>query len=132
MKETDAIDFMTCHDIEGPFFYGKSVLLTGPCLPETQTKQLEEKWINSLSKFEPSSVVFCPFGSQSMLQKEEFQELLLGFELSGLPFLVALTPPEGCLTIEDALPEGFQQRVQGRGSVHHACLVGFHNHKSYY
>ncbi|XWS10052.1 hypothetical protein CRYUN_Cryun39dG0042700 [Craigia yunnanensis] len=124
VKESDAIAFRTCRDIEGPFCdyvaqrYGKSVLLSGPCLPETPTKQLEEKWVNWLSKFEPSSVVFCSFGSQSMLQKEEFQELLLGFELSGLPFLVALTPPQGCLTIEDALPEGFQERVPGRGLVH--------------
>ncbi|XWS28047.1 hypothetical protein CRYUN_Cryun25bG0032200 [Craigia yunnanensis] len=66
----------------------------------------------------PSSVVFCAFGSQITLQKDEFQELVLGFELSGKPFLVALTPPDGCTTIEEALPEGFQERVQGRGLVH--------------
>ncbi|XVF18748.1 hypothetical protein REPUB_Repub11eG0049900 [Reevesia pubescens] len=124
VKESDAIAFRTCREIEGPFCdyvaqrYGKSVLLSGPCLPEIQTKQLEEKWINWLSKFEPSSIVFCSLGSQNTLGKEEFQELLLGFELSGLPFLVALKPPQGCLTIEEALPEGFQDRVQGRGLVH--------------
>ncbi|XVF18749.1 hypothetical protein REPUB_Repub11eG0050000 [Reevesia pubescens] len=89
-----------------------------PCLPEIHTKQLEEKWVNWLSKFEPSSIVFCSLGSENTLGKEEFQELLLGFELSGLPFLIALKPPQGCLTIEEALPEGFQDRVQGRGLVH--------------
>ncbi|XP_022718008.1 UDP-glycosyltransferase 79B6-like [Durio zibethinus] len=124
VKESDAIAFRTYREIEGPFCdyvaqrFGKSVLLSGPCLPETQTQQLEDKWANWLNKFEPSSVVFCSFGSQSMLEKDEFQELLLGFELSGLPFLVALKPPQGCLTIEEALPEGFQERVRGRGLVH--------------
>ncbi|XP_022718009.1 UDP-glycosyltransferase 79B6-like [Durio zibethinus] len=124
VKERDAIAFRTYREIEGPFCdyvaqrFGKSVLLSGPCLPETQTQQLEDKWANWLNKFEPSSVVFCSFGSQSMLEKDEFQELLLGFELSGLPFLVALKPPQGCLTIEEALPEGFQERVRGRGLVH--------------
>ncbi|XVE50156.1 hypothetical protein DITRI_Ditri01bG0139400 [Diplodiscus trichospermus] len=126
VKESDAIAFRTCREIEGPFVdyvaqrFGKSVFLSGPCLPETQTKQIEEKWVNWLSKFEPSSVVFCSFGSQSMLTntKQQFQELLLGFELSGLPFLAALSPPQGCLTVEEAFPEGFEERVEGRGSVY--------------
>ncbi|EOY13145.1 UDP-Glycosyltransferase superfamily protein [Theobroma cacao] len=34
------------------------------------------------------------------------------------PFLVALTPPDGCTRIEEALPEGFQERIQGRGLLH--------------
>ncbi|XVF18754.1 hypothetical protein REPUB_Repub11eG0050500 [Reevesia pubescens] len=133
VKESDAIAFRTCREIEGPFCdyvaqrYGKSVLLSGPCLPEIQTKQLEEKWVNWLSKFELSSIVFCSLGSQNTLGKEEFQELLLGFELSGLPFLVDLKPPQGCLMIEAALPEGFQDRVQGRGLVH---VVGFRRSSS--
>ncbi|XVE50161.1 hypothetical protein DITRI_Ditri01bG0139900 [Diplodiscus trichospermus] len=58
-------------------------MLTGPCLPETKAAELEEKWANWLSKFEP-----------------------------------ALTPPDGCTTVEEPLPEGFQERVQGRGLVH--------------
>ncbi|XVF78673.1 hypothetical protein PTKIN_Ptkin14bG0154400 [Pterospermum kingtungense] len=123
-KESDVLAFRTYREIEGPYcdyvaqHFGKPVMLSGPCFPESQTKPLEEKWVNWLSKFEPSSVVFCSFGSQSILQKEEFQELLLGFELSGLPFLVALAPPQGYLTVEDAFPEGFQERVQGRGLVY--------------
>ncbi|RVW18071.1 UDP-glycosyltransferase 79B6 [Vitis vinifera] len=39
-----------------------------------------------------------------------------GLELTGLPFLVALKPPTGAATIEEALPEGFKERVGGRGS----------------
>ncbi|XVF78670.1 hypothetical protein PTKIN_Ptkin14bG0154100 [Pterospermum kingtungense] len=124
IKESDAIAFRTFREIEGPFCdyvaqkSGKPVMLSGPCLPEAKANQLDEKWASWLSRFEPGSVVLCSFGSQSMLQKEEFQEVLLGFELSGLPFLVALRPPQGCLTVEDAFPEGFQERVQGRGLVY--------------
>ncbi|TYG82165.1 hypothetical protein ES288_D01G065600v1 [Gossypium darwinii] len=145
---SDAIAFRTCRETEGPFCdyfargIGKSVLLTGPCLPETNTQQLDEKWVSWLSQFEPGSVVFCSFGSQSVLQKDEFQELVLGFELCGLPFLVALKPPQGFSTVEEALPEGFQDRVGGRGLVyggwvpqeqllHHPNIGCFVNHCGY-
>ncbi|EOY13147.1 UDP-Glycosyltransferase superfamily protein, putative [Theobroma cacao] len=128
IEENHAIAFRTYREIEGPFCdyfveqFGKTVLLRGPCFPETKNTQLEEKWACWLSNFEPSSVVFCAFGSQITLQKEEFQELVLGLELSGLPFLVALRPPQGCVTVEESLPEGFEQRVQGRGLVHGGWL----------
>uniref|UniRef100_A0A5B7BWZ6 Putative UDP-glycosyltransferase 79B6-like n=1 Tax=Davidia involucrata TaxID=16924 RepID=A0A5B7BWZ6_DAVIN len=126
MKESDAISIRTCHEIEGPFCdylgsqYGKRVLLTGPVLPEPSTEPapLEERWVEWLGRFEPSSVVCCIFGSQFILEKDQFQELLLGFELTGLPFLVALKPPQGTKSIEEALPDGFEERVQGRGLVH--------------
>ncbi|CAJ1961810.1 unnamed protein product [Sphenostylis stenocarpa] len=39
------------------------------------------------------------------------------FELTGMPFLVALKPPIGTETIESALPEGFNERTKGRGMV---------------
>ncbi|KAJ0044716.1 hypothetical protein Pint_04643 [Pistacia integerrima] len=124
LKESDAIALRTCNEIEGPFCdyiaqqYSKPVLLTGPVLPETSATQLEEKWDKWLNKFEAGSVAYCAFGSQITLQKEQFQEIILGFELSGSPFLVALTPPHGYSTIEEALPEGFKERVGDRGWVH--------------
>ncbi|KAK8514579.1 hypothetical protein V6N13_103258 [Hibiscus sabdariffa] len=148
MIESDAVAFRTCRETEGPFLdyvgkaLGKPVLLSGPCLPETKTEQLDDKWASWLSQFEPGSVVFCSFGSQSELQRDEFQELVLGFELSGLPFLVALKPPQGCSTVEEALPEGFQERVKGRGLIyggwvpqelllHHPNIGCFVNHCGY-
>ncbi|CBI20243.3 unnamed protein product, partial [Vitis vinifera] len=78
----------------------------------------EDRWAQWLSGFKPGSVIFCAFGSQNFPEKDQFQELLLGLELTGLPFLVALKPPTGAATIEEALPEGFQERVGGRGVVH--------------
>ncbi|CAL2255173.1 unnamed protein product [Prunus armeniaca] len=63
------------------------------------------------------SVVFCAFESQLILEKDQFQELVLGFELTGLPFFVVLKPPAAYATIEEALPDEFEERVKGRGVV---------------
>ena len=124
MKGCDAISIRTCQEIEGPFCdylasqYGKPVLLTGAVLPKPLPTPLEDRWAQWLGGFKPGSVIFCAFGSQNFPGKDQFQELLLGLELTGLPFLVALKPPTGAATIEEALPEGFQERVGGRGVVH--------------
>ncbi|KAL8042476.1 hypothetical protein ABFX02_09G053600 [Erythranthe guttata] len=121
----DAIGVRTCSEMEGPMCeyvsrqYGKPVILTGPVLPRVQEEvPLEEKWDTWLSKFDEKSVVYCAFGSQTILQKKQFQEMLLGFEMTGLPFIVAMSKPHGADTIEEALPEGFTERVGGRGVVH--------------
>ena len=122
---SDAMAFRTYHEVEGPYcdylrkHYGKPVLLTGPVLPETPaTKLLDEKWTNWLCNFKQGAVVYCAFGSQNKLQKDQFQELLLGFKLCRQPFLVALSTPDGCATIEEAFPEGFEVSVKGRGWVY--------------
>ena len=126
MIVSDAISIRTCQEIEGPFCdyiasqYGKQVFLTGPVLPKPSATRtpLEDRWAQWLGGFDTGSVIFCAFGSQSFLKMDQFQELLLGFELTGLPFLVALRPPIGAATVEEALPEGFKERVGGRGVVH--------------
>ncbi|CAA7049101.1 unnamed protein product [Microthlaspi erraticum] len=124
----DFIANRTCEEIEGKFCdyigsqYQKKVLLTGPMFPEPdKSKPLEDKWNHWLSGFGPGSVVYCALGSQITLEKDQFQELCLGMELTGLPFFVAVTPPKGTKTIQEALPEGFEERVKGRyqkGSQH--------------
>ncbi|GMN53914.1 hypothetical protein TIFTF001_023040 [Ficus carica] len=123
--ECDAFAIKSCREIEGPFLEfietqsGQPILLAGPVIPEPPviSTGLEPKWINFLSQFKAGSVVYCAFGSECILKKDQFQELLLGFELSGLPFLAALKPPQGAETIEEALPVGFVDRVGSRGVV---------------
>ncbi|XP_073126148.1 UDP-glycosyltransferase 79B9-like [Henckelia pumila] len=120
----DFISIRTCRELEGAMCdymsrqYNKPVVLTGPILPETPECGLEEKWAEWLSRFESRSVVYCAFGSQHILQKNQFQELVLGFEMTGLPFLLALSKPKGANSLEEALPEGFSERVGDRGVVH--------------
>ncbi|KAK4439157.1 Anthocyanidin 3-O-glucoside 2'''-O-xylosyltransferase [Sesamum alatum] len=124
MQGCDAIGIRTCRELEGPMCdylseqYNKPVFLSGPVLPENPKGPLEEKWDKWLSKFEPKSVVYCAFGSQLILQKNQFQEMVLGFEMTGLPFFVAVSKPHGAESIEEALPEGFLERVGDRGVVH--------------
>lgn len=120
----DAIAFKTCREMEGPYCdyvetqFGKPVILAGPVVPESPTAELDEKWAEWFDGFEAKTVIYCAFGSECILNKAQFQELLLGFELTGLPFFTALKPPMGVESIEAALPEGFEERMQGRGIVH--------------
>ncbi|KAK1378656.1 Glycosyltransferase [Heracleum sosnowskyi] len=121
--ECDAIAYKTCRELEGPYceylqnHLKKPVLLAGPVVPEPPTSKLDEKWVKWLGRSKAKSVIFCAFGSECVLRKDQFQELVLGLELTGLPFLAALRPPFGAENIESALPEGFTKRIQGRGVV---------------
>ncbi|KFK35925.1 hypothetical protein AALP_AA4G054400 [Arabis alpina] len=126
LMNCDIVAIRTCAEIEGKLCdfierqCQRKVLLTGPMLPELQdrsSKQLEDRWNHWLNGFEPGSVVFCAFGTHCFLEKDQFQELCLGMELTGLPFLLAVMPPRGSSTIQEALPEGFEERVKGRGVV---------------
>ncbi|MED6191636.1 hypothetical protein PIB30_001915 [Stylosanthes scabra] len=123
-KLADAVGFKGCGEIDGIYadymetVLGKPCLLSGPLLPEPSDIALEKKWESWLNGFKPGSIVYCAYGSESPLQQNQFQELLLGLELTGLPFLAALKPPTGFDSIEEALPEGFKERVEGRGVVY--------------
>ncbi|KAK5834395.1 hypothetical protein PVK06_018273 [Gossypium arboreum] len=124
LSDCDIIGFKTCREIEGPYGeyigsqFGKPVIFAGPVVPNPPKIALEKQWEKLLSKFQPKTMIFCAFGSECVLKKDQFQELVLGLELTGLPFLVALKPPMGAKTIESALPEGFQERLKGRGILH--------------
>lgn len=129
MKESDAIAMRTCKEMEDSLCdylssqFNKPVFLTGPALPEPSTAaKLDTQWTEWLDQFEPKSVVFCAFGTQWVLEKDQFQELLLGFELTNLPFLVALKLPSGYSTLEEALPSGFEERTKGRGMIYQDWL----------
>ncbi|KAK2369822.1 cyanidin 3-O-galactoside 2''-O-xylosyltransferase FGGT1 [Trifolium repens] len=123
-SSADAIGYKGCREIDGPYVeylgsvYGKPSLLSGPLLPETPETSLDEKWVSWFKGFNHGSVVFCAYGSEGPLEKNQFEELLLGLELTGFPFLAALKPPIGFDSIEDALPEGFNERVKGKGIVY--------------
>nr|GME11709.1 UDP-glycosyltransferase 79B6-like [Ipomoea batatas]GME20247.1 UDP-glycosyltransferase 79B6-like [Ipomoea batatas] len=126
LKRCDAIAMRACNEMEGHYCnyiaseFGKRVYCTGPLLPEPPREEepFEDEIARWLEKFEQNSVIFCAFGSEMVLEKEQFQELVLGLELTSLPFLVAVRPPEGSSSIEEALPEGFQERVKGKAIVH--------------
>ncbi|KAM6579665.1 hypothetical protein CsatA_003439 [Cannabis sativa] len=120
----DVIGIKGCREIDGLLLdflekdFRKPLLITGPLIPDPPSEPLEKKWQDFLGEFNPNSVIYCCFGSEVILTKSQFQELLLGLELSGLPFLAALRTPSGVDSIEEALPDGFQERIGGRGVVY--------------
>ncbi|XP_062105904.1 cyanidin 3-O-galactoside 2''-O-xylosyltransferase FGGT1-like [Humulus lupulus] len=124
LTDCDVIGYRACREIDGPFAdylekeFGKPLLLSGPLIPDTPSYSLEHKWVDFLGQFTPGSVIYCGFGSEVILSKDRFQELLLGLELSGLPFLAALRTPLEVGSIEEALPEGFKERIGGKGVVY--------------
>ncbi|XP_078165519.1 anthocyanidin-3-O-glucoside rhamnosyltransferase-like [Carex rostrata] len=133
----------TCMEMEGKYieFYesqqGK-LLLAGPVVPETPQGDLDKLWANWLAEFPEKSVVFCSFGSETFLTDEAVEELLLGLEVTGFPFLVVLNFPweekeeEDKEILNRKLPKGFKERVKGRGIVHCGWVQQQHilQHKS--
>ncbi|KAL0560091.1 hypothetical protein IC582_000485 [Cucumis melo] len=123
--ESDAIAFKACREIEGPFVdhliseFKKPILLSGPDgdIQEPKTT-LEHRWQEWLSRFKYGSVIYCAFGSECTLTKDQLQELVLGFELTNQPFFAVFKPPVGVDTVTAALPDGFEERVEGRGVVY--------------
>ncbi|KAI5387724.1 UDP-glycosyltransferase 79B30 [Lathyrus oleraceus] len=122
-NEADALGFRTCREIEGPYLdylhkqYNKPVLSSGPVILEKPNSVLDENWSIWLAGFKTDSVVYCCLGSECVLEVNLFQALMLGLELTGMPFFAALKPPSGFATVEEALPEGFAERTKGRGVV---------------
>ncbi|KAH7683050.1 UDP-glucuronosyl/UDP-glucosyltransferase protein [Dioscorea alata] len=134
---SDAIIIKSCVEMEGPYInyleseYKKPVLLAGPTVPEPAIGDLESHWEEWLERFpEDSSVILCSFGSETFLSDDSIKELLLGLEMTGLPFTAVLNFPkssghEDCNCahsheemLKQKLPEGFEERVKGRGIVH--------------
>ncbi|XP_074315910.1 UDP-glycosyltransferase 79B30-like [Silene latifolia] len=124
IEQCDAIMFKSFREIEGIYCdfveksFNKPVLLVGPVIPEPQNSNLNDLFDSWLNGFSQGSVVYCALGSECVLEKDQFQELVLGLELTGRPFLAALKPPKGYETIDSALPQGFEERTKGRGMVY--------------
>ncbi|XP_027098585.1 UDP-glycosyltransferase 83A1-like [Coffea arabica] len=69
-----------------------------------------------LDKQPVQSVIYVAFGSTSVFDHTQFQELALGLELTNMPFLWVVRRN---LTAEpdNAYPKGFKDRIQGRGRL---------------
>lgn len=71
------------------------------------------KWLDQQQQ---NSVIYVAFGSFTVFDKEQFQELASGLELTNRPFLWVVRPDITNDAI-DAYPEGFQDRVATRGQM---------------
>ncbi|KAM3321385.1 hypothetical protein P3S67_008587 [Capsicum chacoense] len=96
-----------------------------------------------LDKQDVNSVIFVSFGSTTTLSQEHINELALGLEQSNHRFIWVLRKGEKAekLKEEDVkieLPQGFEERVEGRGMVvnwapqleilRHSSMGGFMSH----
>ncbi|PIN26572.1 UDP-glucuronosyl and UDP-glucosyl transferase [Handroanthus impetiginosus] len=72
-------------------------------------------WLAKKDKF---SSVFVSFGSEYFLKKEEIEEIANGLELSNVNFIWIIRFPKGEeMKVEEALPQGFLERVGERGRI---------------
>lgn len=96
----------------------KEVVPVGFLIQEPVQKSDDSVFLDWLSKKNSKSVVFVSFGSEYFPTKEETEEVALGLEISGVSFIWVVRFPEGeKLDLDDALPQGFQNRVGDRGMI---------------
>ncbi|CAN0896082.1 UDP-glycosyltransferase 83A1 [Linum grandiflorum] len=76
----------------------------------------DETCLTWLDKHPPKSIIYVAFGSIAVLNQQQFQELALGLELTGKPFLwVIRTNFVQGSGLE--FPDGYLERVANRGKI---------------
>ncbi|KAK6137884.1 hypothetical protein DH2020_028374 [Rehmannia glutinosa] len=113
-------------DIEGKYMdylsgmINKKIMPTGalvqdPCNEVYDDSEMIMEWLRGKNEF---SSVFVSFGSEYFLKKEEIEEIAIGLELSNVNFIWIIRFPKGEeMRVEEALPEGFLERVGERGMI---------------
>ncbi|KAI4318410.1 hypothetical protein MLD38_032116 [Melastoma candidum] len=77
-----------------------------------------EKCLSWLDSREPSSVVYVCFGSMASFNPAQLQEIAVGLESSGQNFIwVVKKDPDVEEGKEEWLPEGYEERMGGRGLI---------------
>ncbi|CAL5365140.1 unnamed protein product [Camellia sinensis] len=90
------------------------ILNSGDYDDNDEWKAMKE-WLDKQSK---GSVVYVAFGSEAKPSQAEVTEIALGLELSKLPFFWALRTRRGLADTDVVeLPDGFEDRMKGRGVV---------------
>ncbi|XP_004253507.4 UDP-glycosyltransferase 91A1 [Solanum lycopersicum] len=131
-KSVENCDFLfvrSCSELEPEWLkvlgdiHRKPVLPVGqlPTTPYEDDSTKIDAWIEIklwLDKREKGKVIYVAFGSEAKSSQNELIELSLGLELSGLSFLWVLRTKRGESDDELVqLPEGFEDRMKGRGIV---------------
>ncbi|KAB1203865.1 UDP-glycosyltransferase 91C1 [Morella rubra] len=129
--ESDVVAIRTSAELEPEWLnllvdlYQKPVVPVGflpPVMEDEEREEGDEKWSDIrewLDKQRRNSVVYVATGTEATLTPQELNELALGLEQSGLPFVWVLrNPPWSTLAEVETLPTGFEERVKGRGMVY--------------
>ncbi|MCD9638595.1 hypothetical protein HAX54_022655 [Datura stramonium] len=122
----------SCREVEGKYLdllantKDKPLWAVGPLhmLLESQdsSNRTRHECLEFLDKQDVNSVIFVSFGSTTTLSQEQVNELALGLEQSNHRFIWVLRKRDVMEKFEEKdekieLPEGFEERVVGRGLV---------------
>ncbi|MCD9638596.1 hypothetical protein HAX54_022656 [Datura stramonium] len=122
----------SCRELEGKYLNllanakDKPLFAVGPLhmLLESNdsSNRTRHECLEFLDKQDVNSVIFVSFGSTTTLSQEQVNELALGLEQSNYRFIWVLRKGDDAEKLEEKdgkieLPEGFEERVEGRGMV---------------
>ncbi|KAK4344407.1 hypothetical protein RND71_037501 [Anisodus tanguticus] len=131
-------EFMnSCRELEGNYLdllanvRNKPLFALGPFhmlleSPESSSNRDRHECLEFLDKQDVNSVIFVSFGTTTTLSLEQVNELVLGLERSNHKFIWVLREADKKMDTEKCegwkegsfeLPEGFEERVEGRGMV---------------
>ncbi|CAN4097842.1 unnamed protein product [Withania somnifera] len=99
--------------------------LTSLSISSSGNKKTSHMCLEFLDKQDINSVIFVSFGTTTTLLQEQVKELALGLEQSNHKFIWVIREGDKRVDMENSeerhekivLPEGFEERVQGRGMV---------------
>ncbi|GAV73564.1 UDPGT domain-containing protein [Cephalotus follicularis] len=144
--ETYTVNSFSHAQIPHVYPVGPVLELKGQPHPDTNQAEYDKimEWLDDQSQ---SSVVFLCFGIMGSFEVPQVREIALGLEQSGYRFLWSMRVPptkaEASVTspytsYEDMLPEGFLERIKGRGKtcgwapqvkvLAHKAIAGFISH----
>ncbi|XP_038890155.1 UDP-glycosyltransferase 83A1-like [Benincasa hispida] len=127
-KAVEVADWVICntaYELEAEIFsLAPRILPIGPLLASNRLENsIGHFWpedltcLKWLAQQSPCSVIYVAFGSFTVLDKTQFQELALGLELTGRPFLWVVRPDITEENPNNVFPLGFQERIESRGKI---------------
>ncbi|KAJ9562099.1 hypothetical protein OSB04_007259 [Centaurea solstitialis] len=126
-EAAEKADWIICNstmELEtGTFTLFPKMLPIGPLLATNSLKQAGHFWkedstcLTWLDQQPVCSVIYVAFGSFTILDQIQFEELALGLELTNKPFLWAVRPGTSGGTDSAVYPDGFVDRVGNRGKM---------------
>ncbi|KAL8475807.1 hypothetical protein ACS0TY_028460 [Phlomoides rotata] len=121
VKSRERLICNSCYDLEpGAFSLFPDILPVGPLLAKNRLgKTAGHFWPEDysclawLDQQPANSVIYVAFGSFTVFEQQQFDELALGLQLTNRPFLWVVRQDATSYTY----PEGFEERVKNQGRM---------------
>ncbi|KAG0492657.1 hypothetical protein HPP92_006055 [Vanilla planifolia] len=125
LLDAELVACNTFHDLEEPIFrYAPNIVPIGPLkFGSRPDNTVGNFWLHDttciewLDRQQSGSVIYVAFGSFTIMSQIQFEELAIGLELTGRPFLWVVRPDLTDDTTDEMYPPGFAKRVSGRGKM---------------